>query len=106
MKTEIYKKVYIQSEVDLPKDANWYFIFQSSRGMDVLFYTGDLENKTNWLSKVDWYLLPVELPSDEKIEKWADFCADNSVGEFDTKVIIKAALMLGARWTKEKCVIK
>jgi hypothetical protein len=42
--------------------------------------------------------LPLEVPSEEEIEKWAESCADNSVGEFDTKVIIKAALMLGARW--------
>jgi hypothetical protein len=40
--------------------------------------------------------------SDEEIEKWAEYCADKSINDFDTKIIIKAALMLGVNWYKEQ----
>ncbi len=46
------------------------------------------------------------LPSDEEIEKWAEYCAENSVSDHDQRVIIKAALILGFTWFKSRLTDK
>jgi hypothetical protein len=67
---ELYKKVYIKSEEDLPKKGIYITRFGS------LIYRNELwklpDGDRSYLDftdfKVDWYLQPIELPSDEEIE--------------------------------------
>jgi hypothetical protein len=44
----------------------------------------------------------IEMPTDEEIDKWADYCASNSVTNKEDSHLIKAALSLGAIWMKGK----
>ena len=69
-----YKKVYIHSEDDLPKEAGFYFVnwtpgHTHNTTMRVVYY--DESIKGLWFGKgwYDWYLLPVTLPSNKEIEK-------------------------------------
>jgi hypothetical protein len=61
MKTELYKKVYIKSEVDLPKEDGVYFCHYKRFGENSthLFKT-NLARKTTWETEIDWYLQPIE----------------------------------------------
>lgn len=77
MKTEeqiFYKKVYIHSEDDLPKETGRYLghekCFKSQDLIDSYHYDKDDKDFCcDWLNTFDWYLLPVSLPSDEEIEE-------------------------------------
>ena len=73
----IYRKVFIKSEADLPEDKAEYFVHIKERieslyrsGINTLTsdYPEDLF-KEIWMNNIDWYLQPVELPSDEEIDK-------------------------------------
>ncbi len=61
----IYKKVVIKSEDDLPKDGNYIahykkFDIDSPAGTIISNYSHlNLPKKLNWLTHIDWYLLPV-----------------------------------------------
>ena len=75
----IYRKVFIKSEADLPEDKAEYFVHIKERieslyrsGINTLTsdYPEDLF-KEIWMNNIDWYLQPVELPSDEEIKKEA-----------------------------------
>ena len=72
----IYRKVFIKSEADLPEKEGRYFV--KIKGLppevidiDIEYYSIRLNrgDKKNWINNIDWYLQPVELPSDEEIEK-------------------------------------
>jgi len=70
----IYRKVFIKSEADLPEEETYYFVKTKGyydRNIDIFYWrkTNFLQGKQNWLNSIDWYLRPVELPSDEEIEK-------------------------------------
>jgi len=45
-------------------------------------------------------LREIDFPTDEDIDKWADYCASNSVTNKEHLYLIKAALSLGALWIK------
>jgi hypothetical protein len=77
-----YKKVYIHSEDDLPKEAGFYFVnwtpgHAHNTTMGVVYY--DESIKGLWFGKgwYDWYLLPVTLPvtlpTDEEIDIEGEF---------------------------------
>jgi len=73
MKEETYKKVYIRSEADLPKEGKYDTMFKTKHFYDQFTYDPS-KNKKYWLDTVDWYLQPIEpLPapvSDEMIKKY------------------------------------
>ena len=75
MKEETYKKVFIRSEADLPKEHTTYIVFDKSRYGKCVMYLEynpyDPESIADWMSTIDWYLKPVELVSDADIEKAA-----------------------------------
>jgi hypothetical protein len=68
---QIYKKIIIKSESDLPKEDGDYIICSNKDNpyhyTRVRSFTND-QSELFWINNVDWYLLPVELPSEEEIE--------------------------------------
>jgi hypothetical protein len=69
MKDELFKKVFIKSEADLPKDEGVYFCNRSGFN-SILHLMTTLEK--SYMREIRWYLLPVEPKvsvTDEEIEK-------------------------------------
>ena len=79
---ELYKKVEIKSEKDLPKKDGEYFAhlseLEEERFLSIIHY--DKNDSNDWLESIDWYLRPVDEKelqeqkpkiTDEEIEKWA-----------------------------------
>lgn len=74
MKTELFKKVFIESESDLPKEKGIY-LFSRRNERFYLYKPFDPESKNSdpqgWVNLFDWYLLPVESTlSDEEINTY------------------------------------
>jgi hypothetical protein len=79
--TEIYKKVYIKSEKDLPKESGLYYahyrdVFISSDkildnriGRIIWFDLRPNVTWVNWDTQVEWYLQPITQPNEEEIIK-------------------------------------
>ena len=72
---EYYKKIFIKSADDLPKEEGYYFVetkANTDRKMDLFYwrFTNFAQGKECWLHDIDWYLMPVEfdLPTEEEIE--------------------------------------
>jgi len=71
----IYRKVFIKSEADLPKKRGEYYFFHKIgesilRHICYCYKTDDMELLPKaYMDNCDWYLRPVELPSDEEREK-------------------------------------
>ena len=69
---ELYEKVYIKSEADLPQDTGRYFCHQKSRLPEYAYdacewYEYNITDHENrkyqrnlWLTSFDWYLMPCE----------------------------------------------
>jgi len=64
----IYRKVFIKSEADLPEEGECRF-FHDKNLKHLLWCHFTEQLKDDYLYTYDWYLRPVELPSDEEIEK-------------------------------------
>jgi len=93
MKEETYKKVFIKTEADLPKEHTTYIVFDKSRYGKCVMYLEynpyDPESIADWMATIDWYLKPVELVSDEDIEKWAyDESEQNICGDYERGIAI------------------
>jgi hypothetical protein len=76
---ELYKKIFIKSEADLPKESGKYFYLNSCGllNQNYGYRKFDKENTESynfWLNNVDWYLLPIAEGEQEK-------AADNVKGE-------------------------
>jgi len=67
MENEIYKKVYIHSEADLPPKYGKYMTHAVGMGVHLVYF--DSENKNKWGKLYDWYLLPLPSVSREKAEE-------------------------------------
>lgn len=68
-KTEqYYRKVFIKTEDDLPKEYGFYWTH--SVGMGVRKISFDKANRLKWLVLYDWYFLPLPKSGDEDIRKW------------------------------------
>lgn len=108
---EIFEKIYIKSEADLPTIHTWYIAH--SKVVDDLIWLHPLSSI--W-ADIDWYLRPAEpmksaeeyasqsLPSDEEIEKWARedikaFSPNNSDAYYD---VAFHARLRGIEWLKSK----
>ena len=75
----VYRKVFVKSEADLPEREGRYFVKLKGLPPEVIDIAVGYYNlspncgyKEEWLDNIDWYLQPVELPSDEEIERWID----------------------------------
>lgn len=79
---ELYKKVIVNSENDLPKEVGWYFCKpKDDYGCQVLFNPENKDLSEEWVNVVDYYLQPIEqpeiqLPTDEEIEEKASGIAN------------------------------
>ena len=65
---ELFRKVYIKSKADLPKEFKFYvFGFKNSTVRGMNYYRND---DKDILNLVDWYLVPfkLDMPTDEEIE--------------------------------------
>lgn len=80
---ELYKKVYIKSPADLPKECIYALIihrrekYRSSGEKSFMcsIYISPLEyetqdDKKKWVNRFDWYLQPIDI-TDEDIVEWA-----------------------------------
>jgi hypothetical protein len=69
---ELYKKIYIKSEVDLPKEEGNYFC--NRNGFNSVQHLMTTLGKS-YMREIRWYLQPIEQPpdkpSDEDIQKAA-----------------------------------
>lgn len=76
MKTELYQKVYIKDQSDLPKEEGNYIV---SRDGKPCFYPMNflISNIKYWVDHFDWYFQPIEDPlpeiSDEDILNLLDY---------------------------------
>jgi hypothetical protein len=76
MKEELYKKVYIHSDDDLPKKSGDYFVKLNNGNGRILHFPfeGDFGFnvlKSDWIAEVEYYLQPITdqvLPSNEEDE--------------------------------------
>jgi hypothetical protein len=109
MKTQLYRKVEIKSEEDLP-DSDKSFIVHTKQ-----HYNGESglrigvlhPDDYNWYQElngdsiydVDWYLLPVELPTDEEIETESILQGSNVLG---AQIISQVYFRKGAHYVKSK----
>jgi len=62
MKEELYRKVYIKSESDLPKEEGNYYLVKYNKNFagiiaEEIFYK---ESIKAWMDAVVWYLQPIE----------------------------------------------
>ena len=68
---ELYRKVYIKSEADLPKEEGEYIVSHNYDKAVEFFCSDNPYDISHWLEDIDWYLQPFELdmPTDEEIER-------------------------------------
>ena len=102
---EYYRKVFIKSKEDLPKEMITVFTFsdEAGEGFDIKVNPLDQGCLDNLLM-FDWYLLPAELPTDEEIR--ADLAIE-IIARFSTKTsrgtaIAKNSFIDGAKWMRDK----
>jgi len=72
--SELFEKVHIETEDDLPKILGWYFIKpKDDYGFEALYNPEALITKNAWLRDIEYYLRPVEQKpiTDADIEAWA-----------------------------------
>jgi len=70
---EIYEKIYIKSESDLPKKTGNYFVAEKDNNKYIFLCSFECNNVMSklWLRDIDWYLQPIELPSEKLISEEA-----------------------------------
>ncbi len=102
---EYYKKVYIKSEDDLPKEEGEYMCHLKTRCIVVKPFsnTGGVFSPSWWISRVDWYLQPISLPEITGLSKdeiWSmAYDIYNKASYHDEKI---EAFCEGAEYAKRK----
>lgn len=66
MKEELYKKIYIKSEADLPKSGLYFCGITDSCFGSFHFNPDDKDDIDFWIGNVMWYLQPIEPVEAEK----------------------------------------
>jgi len=115
MKAELYRKVIIKTEADLPKKKDNYFIHFKSKFIitkDSECYIGYTDysekKKDEWLKDIDWYLLPVDLPTDEEIENLANefmeiYYKDSDEPNYESeRTFMIEDFIFQAKWYRDK----
>lgn len=62
-KEELFKKIYIKTEADLPKEDGNYYTHSvlDNRYLYKIWFNRDSNiEKELWLTEIDWYLQPIE----------------------------------------------
>jgi hypothetical protein len=72
MKEELYRKVYIKSEADLPECTGEYIASFALTIHNLSFGRDNKENRKYWLDQVDWYLHPIGEQIEQKEYKTAE----------------------------------
>jgi len=105
----IYRKVFIKSEADLPKKRGEYYFFHRI-GESILRHicychkTDDMELLPKaYMDNYDWYLQPVELPSDEDIKNEGFLYAKRVQTVFDNEIW---AFKAGMKLMRDKLINK
>jgi len=95
---EYYRKVFIKSEEDLPKEDG-IVIVKDTTNANPHYFIYNKGCRDFWLTNIDWYLQPIELSADEGIEK--QFPID-----YDKFKVNKNTFNLGeregAKWMRDK----
>jgi len=99
---EYYRKVFIKSEEDLPKERyNYYYFVHHVKADNNESAPFNNELKDYWLDHFDWYLQPIEeqpkteLPTDEEINEEA-YCWFSEGSE------ASSYWKSGAKWMRDK----
>jgi hypothetical protein len=106
----IYRKVFIRGEEDLPVKMGDYFVHEKNRpewDLNSYFYASD--HTPIWMNNIDWYLLPVPLPSDEEIkDAQDDYGQKHQEDEFGYTIcsITSTAFGGGIKWLKSRLTDK
>jgi hypothetical protein len=93
MKEELYRKVYVKSEADLPKeDGNYICLHKGATKLDIFPFK---VNESHWFVEIDWYLQPVEQSESKTAEEILDTVYDrdyrsNYKTEYSKQCILKA----------------
>jgi len=73
MKDELYKKVYIKTEADLPKEAGHYVVCKNSGEIfrDYMYpkFNDTSPDANMWLRYISWYLQPIAQPKIDSEEE-------------------------------------
>lgn len=104
---ELYRKVEIRSENDLPKKGGDYFVqLKTGYGRILHFpFNGDVGwniDVHDWIQNVDWYLQPYELDllTDEEIKNY--FTKEHFHYEKGRYTKVDKDRIYGAKWMKEE----
>lgn len=66
---ELYKKIYIKSEADLPKEEDVYYVhIKPDNKIKEWFFHIETDHR-EWLKYIDWYLQPVEAEAEKDLQK-------------------------------------
>ena len=90
---EMFKKVYIKSEADLPTEDGEYFVFiRNGIGKDIFIWDNAGSDREIWIETFEWYLQPISAVNEPEItltEEGLDKALDELLierGEHPSKV--------------------
>jgi hypothetical protein len=91
---ELYRKVYIKSEADFPKEDGVYYVACFGSNKDLAWYSFNKSHKENqnfWNRAVDWYLILEPEITDADIEAWAETMYSKTFGSKYIQLLTKGA---------------
>jgi len=101
----VYVPVEIKSQNDLPTKDGYYFVNVGDKydiPEDVFRWeNGNDRIKRDWLD-IDWYLQPVEMPTEAEMKKAAEEFEQESSCGFSAKGLISDEFYQGTKWFKDK----
>lgn len=111
----IYRKVYIKSEDDLPKESGVYYVGKRDFEKGLFHFDPNGRGKLQeydvsyWIEFVEFYLLPVELPTEEEIiDAVDDYGEKHQEDKYGYSIygITSNAYSQGIRWLLNKILGK
>jgi hypothetical protein len=68
---EYFKKIFIKSEADLPKENGTYYTYAKAKAIGMRGFDNSKDTIAIWMSYVDWYFQPCTIRevTDEEIDK-------------------------------------
>lgn len=100
---ETFIKVYIKSEDDLPKEDDYYFVYDNNYQNPFQVHRWLKGSERYWIEHIDWYLKPVEIPeiTDEEIQKYVNSFPDNP-NHLLLDATINSTFVEGAKWYRNE----